>query len=110
MTTPACSRCGVTKADGGILMVSNISPGTVLCWTTAECDLRRLARIERAVADTEAALAEHCDRLREAADGLLVWWRSDRAGNGDRAGMHPKHVANRVRKIAQAISKAKEKK
>lgn len=94
----SCSRCGIGEtADRA-------------CVNTTACDARRLARIERAVADTEVVLAEHCDRLREAADGLLVWWRSDRAGNGDRAGMHPKHVANRVRKIANAISKAKEKK
>ena len=63
---------------------------------------------ERAIATVEQVTAElsmRCDRLREAADGLEQWYRANRAGLGRDAGMHPLHVINRIRKVANEISR-----
>lgn len=67
----------------------------------------RLTREQRAAQRAfEQAISEHMDRLREAADGLQAWWQGADENEG---AMHPLHVVNRVRKIANEISTSKSK-
>ncbi len=41
--------------------------------------------------------------LRDGATQLLAWWRSERAGNGDRAGLHPVTVAQLMLDVARRL-------
>lgn len=54
-----------------------------------------------------AAKAELHD-CRYAADQLLKWWRGQRAGLGDRAGLHPTTVAALLLKIADKLDAKEE--
>lgn len=68
----------------------------------------RLTRTQAAAQrEFEAQIAAKMNRLREYADGLEQWYDSQGTSLVD-SGMHPRHVINGMRKIANEISQPKQ--